>query len=231
MHYLDISVIIPAYNEEQTLGSVISETTSIMNSMKMPYEIIVVDDGSTDGTREVAKSCKVVTLFNGENKGKGFALRKGFNSARGNIIVTLDSDGSHNPKEIPGLIEPLFNGTDITAGSRFLGRGRHFTTALKRLGNSLFNLTILTLTGKRVTDSQSGFRAFKREFLQHVGLESEGYEIETEITVKGLRNGFAFKEIPIGCEKRRFSSSRLRILSDGIGILKMILKSAFSSLA
>jgi glycosyltransferase involved in cell wall biosynthesis len=220
-----ISVVIPAYNEEKTIGNVISETISVMESLKLPYEIIVVDDGSTDDTGQIAGRYKATVLSNGKNQGKGYALRKGFQHAQGNIIVTIDSDGAHRPKEIPDLVHPLLNGFDIVSGSRFLGRGRDSTSRLNLLGNFLFNITIMILTRKLVTDSQTGFRAFKKEFLQKISLESCSYEIEAEMTVKGLKNGFVFKEIPISCKKRKYNISKLKILSDGTKILRAILKS------
>jgi len=221
-----VSVVIPAYNEEKTIGNVIEETIQIMDSLGLPYEIIVVDDGSTDRTKEEASRYKATVLSNGRNRGKGYALRKGFQHAQGDIIVTIDADGSHKPKEIPDLINPLFNGADIVAGSRFLGDGRNHTSKLHILGNHLINMTIMVLTRKIITDSQTGLRAFKKEFLQKISLESYGYEIETEITVKSLKNGFKLKEVPVSCEKRRYSISKLRILSDGFKILKTILKSS-----
>jgi len=221
-----VSVVIPAYNEEKTIGNVIEETIQIMDSLGLPYEIIVVDDGSTDRTREVASRYKATVLSNGRNRGKGYALRKGFQHAQGDIIVTIDADGSHKPKEIPDLINPLFNGADIVAGSRFLGDGRNHTSKLHMLGNYLINMTIMVLTRKIITDSQTGLRAFKKDFLQKISLDSYGYEIETEITVKSLKNGFKLKEVPVSCERRRYSISKLRILSDGFKILKTILKSS-----
>jgi glycosyltransferase involved in cell wall biosynthesis len=221
-----ISVVIPAYNEEKTIGNVISETISVMESLKLPYEIIVVNDGSTDTTGQIAARYKAIVLSNGKNRGKGYALRKGFQYAKGDIIVSIDSDGAHKPKEIPDLVNPLLNGFDIVAGSRFLGRRRDSISRLNLLGNFLFNITIMILTRKRVTDSQTGFRAFKKEFLQKISLESCSYEIEAEITVKGLRNGFVFKEIPISCNKRKYNISKLKILSDGTKILRAILKSS-----
>jgi glycosyltransferase involved in cell wall biosynthesis len=221
-----VSVVIPAYNEEKTIGNVIEETIQVMDSLGLPYEIIVVDDGSIDRTKEIACRYKATVLSNGKNQGKGYALRRGFQHARGDIIITIDADGSHRPKEIPDLLNPLFNGADIVAGSRFLGNGKNHTSKLHVFGNHLINATIMVLTRRLITDSQTGLRAFKKEFLQKVSLESKGYEIETEMTVKSLKNGFKLKEIPIGCKRRKYNISRLKILSDGFRILKTILKSS-----
>jgi len=221
--------VIPAYNEEKTIGEVLSKTISVMESLGRPYEIIVVDDGSTDRTLEVASTYKVTVLSNGRNKGKGYALRKGFQHARGDVIVTIDSDGAHDPKDIPEMLKLIFNGADVVSGSRFLGASKDFTSSLNRLGNFLINSIIMVLTGKRITDSQTGFRAIKKEILEKLCLESIGYEIETELTVKTLKNGFIFQEKPIACKKRRYYNSKLRVLYDGIKILKTILKSNFNS--
>jgi glycosyltransferase involved in cell wall biosynthesis len=225
-----VSVIIPAYNEEYTIGDIIEETTAILDGMNTPYELIVVDDGSTDKTREMALRHKATVLYHDCNRGKGYAVRKALQTAQGQIIVTIDADGSHRPKEIPDLIRPLHNGTDIVAGSRFLGYSKEFTSKTNKIGNRILNTTIYLLTRRHVTDSQTGFRAFKREFLNHVTLESNGYEIEAEITVKGLKNGFKFKEIPIACEKREYNYSKVRTFSDGFKILKTIIKSNFAEI-
>lgn len=219
-----VTVVIPAYNEEETIGHVIEETTSIMDTMQVPYEIIVVDDGSTDKTGQIASTYKATVLRNEKNRGKGYAMRKAFQHAQGDIIVTIDADGAHSPKEIPDIVTPLFNGTDIAAGSRFLGTGSNSTSRLNRMGNRIFNMTITALTRKRVTDSQTGFRAVKKEVLQKLHLNSSGYEIESEITVKGLKNGFIFEEKPITCKGREYNVSKLRLLSDGTKIFKTILK-------
>jgi glycosyltransferase involved in cell wall biosynthesis len=225
-----VTVIIPACNEAKTIDNVLSETAAIMNGLELPYEIIVVDDGSTDKTGRIASTHKVTVLSNEKNCGKGYSLRRALQHANGDIIVTIDSDGEHSPKEIPDLIEPLFNGTDIVAGSRFLGSNMEVTARINKIGNMLFNIVIMTLTRKRVTDSQTGFRALKREVIDKLNLESDGYEIETEITVKSLKNGFVFKETPISVERRKYSISRIRLLSDGTKILRTILKANFSKL-
>jgi glycosyltransferase involved in cell wall biosynthesis len=225
-----ISIVIPAFNEEKTIGNVIEETATVMDSLNMPYEIIVVDDGSTDNTRRVAAAYKATVLSNEKNRGKGYAERKGFQHAQGDIIVTIDGDGAHKPKEISSLITPLLNGTDVAAGSRFLGRGKYRTSKLNFLGNLMFNMSIMLMTGRYVTDSQTGFRAIKKEVLKKLNLESEGYDIETEITVKSLRNGFTFQEQPITVNRREYDTSKLRILSDGAKILKTIIKANLSKI-
>nr|MDO8046139.1 glycosyltransferase family 2 protein [Candidatus Baldrarchaeota archaeon] len=229
MKHSVISVVIPAYNEEKTIGEVLSKTISVMESVGRPYEIIVVDDGSTDRTLEIASTYKVTVLSNGRNKGKGYALRKGFQHAKGDVIVTIDSDGAHDPKDIPEMLKPIFNGADVVSGSRFLGASKDFTSSLNRLGNFLINFIIMVLTRKRITDSQTGFRAIKKEILEKLCLESIGYEIETELTIKTLKNGFIIQEKPIACKKRRYHNSKLRVLYDGIKILKTILKFNFNS--
>jgi len=222
-----VTVIIPAYNEEETIGDVLDQTIFIMDSLHMPYEIIVVDDGSTDKTGEVASNYKVNVLSNEKNYGKGYSFRKALKYSHGEIIVTIDSDGEHKPKEIPDLLYPILQGFDLVAGSRFLGHNDNVTPKLNKIGNIFFNMAIIALTGKTVTDSQTGFRAAKADVLRKMNLRSNGYEIETEITVKGLINGFSYRELPISCERRRYNASKIRLLPAGTSILKTILLSSF----
>ena len=227
LHSSTVSIIIPAYNEEKNVDKVISETIAVMKLLNLPYEIILVDDGSTDKTGSIASFFNIKVLINQKNCGKGYSLKKALRHAHGDIIVTIDSDGEHKPKEIVTLLEAVSNGTDVAAGSRFLNDQSAVTTKLNQIGNHFFNLAIMSLTGKRVTDSQTGFRAIKREVLEKLNLQSDGYEIETEITVKSLRSGFVFKELPITVERRRFGASKLKLLVDGKRILRTILTTSF----
>ena len=229
LHRPKVSIIIPAFNEEKNVANVISGTITVMDQLNLPYEIIFVDDGSTDKTGLIASFFKVKVLVNKKNRGKGYSLKRALQHASGDVIVTIDSDGEHKPKEIAPLLGAVLNGIDVAAGSRFLSNQTGVTTKLNQIGNHVFNLTIMSLTGKRVTDSQTGFRAIKREVLEKINLQSDGYEIETEITVKSLKNGFTFRELPITVERRKFGISKLKIIEDGKRIMETILTTSFSS--
>jgi len=230
MNTLALSVIIPAYNEEKTIEETLVRTKATMEALQFPYEIIVVDDGSTDKTGSLVAKHKVTLVNNGRNQGKGHALRMGFEKATGDIFITMDADGSHRPEEIKKLIVPLLDGADIVMGSRFIGkREKDAVKRLHILGNHLFNLVIFILTKKRITDSQTGFRAFIKKICTELKITSKGYEVETELTVKALKNGYSVQEEQITCEKRRDGCSHLNPLRDGFKILKTIIKSALTS--
>jgi len=225
-----VSVVIPAYNEEENIGKILLRTNATLETIGVPYEIIVVDDGSIDETRFMAMKYKATVLSNGTNRGKGYALKKGIQNANGDILVTMDADGSHRPEEIPRLLVPLLNGADAVFGSRFMGqRGQDSTKKLHVLGNKLFNLLIAFLTGKRVTDSQTGFRAYKKKIVEEIEITSDGYEVETELTVKSLKNGYIIHEEPITFERRRDGSSHLSPLFDGIKIFKVIVRASINA--
>lgn len=225
-----VSIIMPALNEERSIGKLVLEIVSLMTSHRLIFEVIVVDDGSTDKTVSVARRCGAVVLSSGRNRGKGYCLRQGLTRARGDVIVTMDSDGEHRPTDITKLLRYAFRGIDVVAGSRFLNGTKNFTSRIHYFGNQLFNLSIMVLTGKKITDSQTGFRVLKRKVLDSLSLQSDGYEIETEITVKSLRNGFTFKEVPIYIKRREYGISRIRMLSDGKKILTTIVTSSLAEI-
>ncbi|MEM2439798.1 MAG: glycosyltransferase family 2 protein [Candidatus Bathyarchaeia archaeon] len=219
-----VSVIIPVYNEELTVGDVIERVKTTLEVMRIPYEILVVDDCSTDNSLKVSKNKDVKVYRLKQHMGKGYALRLGFKEARGEIIVTLDSDGSHNPEELPKLLNPVLNGkVDLVIGSRFLGEANIFHNKLNRTGVRFFNLLIRVLTGKAATDSQSGYRAIKSRVLRELSLRSKGYEIESEMLIKILKRGFKVGEVPIRFEQRTYGKSKLDPFIDGLKIFKAIL--------
>ncbi|MEM3875342.1 MAG: glycosyltransferase family 2 protein [Candidatus Bathyarchaeia archaeon] len=219
-----ISVIIPVYNEELTVGNVIERVRKTVEMMDVPYEILVVDDCSTDNSPEVSKNKNVKVYQLKQHVGKGYALRLGFREAKGEIIVTLDSDGSHNPEELPRLLDPILNDeADLVIGSRFLNKANIFHNKLNKIGVRLFNSFIKMLTGKATTDSQSGYRVIRSAVLRGLNLRSEGYEIESEILMKVLKNGHRVKDVPIEFEQRTHGKSKLDPFKDGLKILKSIL--------
>jgi glycosyltransferase involved in cell wall biosynthesis len=226
--YPFVSIIMPALNEEKTVGKLILEASHLLASHRLPFEVIVVDDGSSDGTYDEALRCGAVVLRNDRKRGKGYCLRRGLKKARGEIIVTMDSDGEHLPIDIIRLLRSVFDGADVVSGSRFLNGSTNLTSRIHFVGNQIFNLVILVLTGKRITDSQTGFRVLKRRVIDSLRLKSDGFEIESEITVKSLMNGFNFKEVPISTKRREYGLSRIRMFSDGRKILKAILTSVYA---
>ncbi|NJE25308.1 glycosyltransferase family 2 protein [Thermococcus sp. MV5] len=184
-----ISVIIPAYNEAKRIGSVLSKIPDFID------EIIVVDDGSKDNTSEVAENwgAKVIRLK--QNQGKGAAMKAGINEASGDIIVFMDADGQHNPKEIEKLIIPIINDeADFVIGSRLI-KTQGKRPLIRRLSNFLSTFLIKLKLGIEVKDTQSGFRAIKREFLPEI--ESKRYEVETELLIKAVKKGARVKETPV----------------------------------
>jgi glycosyltransferase involved in cell wall biosynthesis len=222
-----ISVIIPVFNEESTIGDVITRTKNTMGKLGVPYEVIVVDDGSVDRSLEVSKAREAKVLRE-NHQGKGHAVRSGFKLAKGNIIVTLDSDGSHTPEEIPLILQCMMEGkVDFVVGSRFFNAEANKTKipSLNRLGNRIFNSLIFLLTGMKISDSQSGFRAIRSVIIEKMELNSKGYEVESEMLLKALKMGARVTEVPISFEQRTVGKSRLDPIKDGIRILNSIITS------
>ena len=222
-----VSIVIPAYNEADNLGGVLAELHALFEHVRMDHEIIVVDDGSTDKTGEVASRNGVKVLSNMTNQGKGRSLRRGFECAKGEIIVMMDADGSHDPKDIERLILPVLNGADVAVGSRFnTSEGRKTTSSVKIFGNNMINLAIRLITGTAITDSQCGFRAYKSKVLKKTVLNSKGFRIETELTLKPILNGYSLQEIPIFVRNRRNGLSHVNPITDGFRIMTQIIRSA-----
>jgi glycosyltransferase involved in cell wall biosynthesis len=221
-----LSVVVPAYNEEHTVGDVVDRLKAALRQVGIASEIIVVDDHSRDETVEVSLSRNVRVYSLKQHMGKGYALRAGFNKAKGDIIVTIDSDGSNRPEELPLLLKPVLeNQADLVIGSRFSGKkptsGKRFNAA----GVRLFNLFIRVLTGASVSDSQSGYRAMKRKVLEGLRLKSGTYEIESEMLVKIARRRFRIQEVPVSFEQRTFGVTTLDPIFDGFKIMMSIFTS------
>jgi glycosyltransferase involved in cell wall biosynthesis len=222
-----VSVIIPVFNEERTVGDVITRTKNTLEKLKLPYEVIVVDDGSVDRSLEISQA-KEANVLRETHQGKGHAIRSGFKWAKGNIIVTLDSDGSHKPEEIPLILQCVMEDkVDFAIGSRFFNTeaNKAKIPRLNRLGNRIFNSLIGLLTGVKISDSQSGFRAIRSAIIKKMELNSRGYEVESEMLIKALKMGVRVAEVPITFEQRTVGKSRLDPIKDGIRILNSIITS------
>jgi glycosyltransferase involved in cell wall biosynthesis len=215
-----LSVIIPVYNEELTIGNIIDRVKAAMKQTGLKNEIIVVDDCSYDKSLEIAKkhNGQIYTLK--RHLGKGYALRAGFAKAKGDLIVTIDSDGSHRPEELPRVLAPILQDrADLVIGSRYLNQKNVAARKLNAFGVKLFNSFIELLTGVAITDSQSGYRAMKREVMKSQQLKSGGYEIESEMLVKTAKKGFRITEVPISFEQRTYGRSGVDPIVDGFKIL------------
>jgi len=222
-----LSIIIPVYNEELTIGNIIDRTKKVMQQTGLANEIIVVDDHSYDNSLEKAKhhGAKIYSLT--QHSGKGYALRAGFAQAKGDVIVTIDSDGSHEPEELPEVLAPVVEGkADLVIGSRYLNHKSVAARKLNAFGVKLFNGFIELLTGVDITDSQSGYRAMTREVLKSQKPKSGGYEIESEMLMRTAKNGFRVTEVPISFEQRTYGRSGVDPMIDGFKILLSII-SAF----
>ena len=218
-----ISVIIPVFNEELTLGNVIERVKAVLRKIGFKYEIIVVDDFSTDRSLELANRQGVKVYSLKKHMGKGYALRAGFAKSKGDIITTIDSDGSHRPEELPSLLTPILQDkADLVIGSRYLSQKPAAAKKLNAIGVRLFNLLIEVFTGAEVSDSQSGYRVMKSEVIRIMSLKSGEYEIESEMLVKTARQGFRVREVPISFEQRTYGTSRLDPMVDGFKILLSI---------
>ena len=222
-----VSVVIPVFNEESTIGDIITRTRNTLEKMNQPYELLVIDDGSVDKSLEISKD-KGAEVFKETHQGKGRAIRYGFRRAKGNIIVTLDSDGSHQPEEIPLVLKSIIEGkADLSIGSRFFNNEANHAKIprINRVGNKMFNGLIRFLTGSRISDSQSGFKAIRASILERMDLSSKGYEVESELLIKAFKLGARVTEIPISFEQRTVGKSKLDPYKDGARILYSIITS------
>ncbi len=225
-----VSVIVPMFNEEPTVGDVIERVKAVLQKAKLQHEVIVVDDYSRDASLQVALSKHVKVYRLKQHMGKGYALRAGFAKAKGGIIATIDSDGSHRPEELPLLLKPILRGqADLVIGSRF-STPTSATSRRNQAGNRLFNTLIHILTRNSISDSQSGYRVMTAEVLRSMkNLKSGEYQIESEMLVKTARKGFRICEVPISFEQRTYGSSQIDPIIDGFKILLSIVSAYLRS--
>ena len=189
-----ITALLPAYNEEVSIGSVVLRTRQFAD------RVIVVDDGSSDRTAEVAALAGAEVIRHPENRGKGAALKTGFESLNGDsVIVTIDTDGQHDPADIPRLVQPILRGeADMVNGSRYLNGDKKDTPFYRRVGQMVLDTATNFDAGLSVTDSQSGFRAFSGRAKDVFRFHQNGLAIESEMLADAAAAGLRIKEVEIG---------------------------------
>jgi glycosyltransferase involved in cell wall biosynthesis len=222
--YPFISVVIPTLNEAQNLRHVLPLIPSIVS------EIILVDGHSTDNTLTVVEQLlptirPTIHIIKQIKKGKGDALRTGFAACKGDIIVTLDADGSTDPREIPMFVEALIRGNDFAKGSRcILGGGSHDFTLLRRLGNYALRKLVNTLFWTRFTDLCYGYNAFWKHCLDYIDVDCDGFEVETLIHLRVHKAHLQIVEVPSIEYRRIYGKSNLNAFRDGWRVLSTILR-------
>lgn len=212
-----ISIIIPAYNEAQTIGDVIST----IKTLYPDFEIIVVSDGSTDDTAAVAKDADALVYSHPYNIGNGAAVKSGIRFASGKILVFMDGDGQHDPEDIQKMLQ-YFPDYDMVVGARQNDQGASWS---RHFGNKIFNLLASYVAKFPIQDLTSGFRAVKSDIARNLlYLLPNTYSYPTTLTLGALRNGRSLKYIPIDIQIRKTGRSEIRIIRDGIRFFMIITK-------
>jgi glycosyltransferase involved in cell wall biosynthesis len=226
---MKLSVVIPAYNEIQT----IREIVKLVSDVPVDKEILIVDDGSTDGTREILKEMDgkngVRVFLQPVNQGKGAAVSLGFRYATGDVVVVQDADLEYDPKEYVKLLSPIEDGhADVVYGSRFLGGGpRRVLYFWHTVGNRFLTLASNMFTNLNLTDMETCYKMFRREVVQSMTIESPRFGIEPEITAKVARRGYRIYEVPISYYGRTYEEGKKIGWKDAFSALWTIVKHAF----
>jgi len=220
-----ISIILPAFNEEKTIYDVIQK---IPQDITNNLSIIVIDDGSTDNTSKEAQRTGVQVFRHHRNLGVGVAMKTGVKASLENgadIIVKMDADGQHDPTEISRLLKPILEGeADLVVGARSKEVFQRMSFS-KRFGNFFLSWLTRLMTGCKIYDAQSGFRAMTRRLAESISFDSK-YTYTQEMIIKAARKGFCIKEVPINCNKRAFGNSKVAsdIFVYGINVLPIFLR-------
>ena len=222
---MKISIVIPVYNEKAT----IAEITARVQAVDLEKEIIIVDDGSTDGTFEQLKEIEgkfdnVNVLVHEKNLGKGAALRTGFAAASGEIIIIQDADLEYDPQEYDKLLIPILDGrADVVYGSRFLGGPHRVLFFWHYLGNKFLTLLCDAFSNLNLTDMETCYKVFKKDVLDEINLKSNRFGFEPEFTMKIAKKGFRVYEVPISYSGRTYEEGKKIRWPDGLAAIFTIL--------
>jgi len=227
MNSIKFSIIIPVYNEQDTIAKIIQKVKGI------PYpgqkEIIVINDGSTDNTLPILQKIPEITLLtNKENRGKGYSIRRGFKNATGDIILIQDADLEYEPRDYLKLLAKFKDkNTDVVYGSRFLKKNHRPRYLIFYYGNILLSLLTRLLYQKNITDMETCYKAFKRSVLFQVTLKADRFDFEPEITCKLLKRGFNIIEVPISYKSRSYKEGKKINFIDGLKAIYALFRYRF----
>lgn len=225
---LKLSVIIPAYNEKNTIAEIIQR----VRAMEYHDEIIVVDDGSTDGTREILQQIPsngdLTVLYHERNRGKGAAVRTAIERAQGDIVLIQDADLEYDPREYPDLLQPILEGrAKVVYGSRFLGGPRKTMFFSHMVGNKLLTFVTNILFDTILSDMETGYKVFQADVIKHMPLKARRFEFEPEITARVLRQGIRIYEVPISYNGREYWEGKKITWRDGFIAIWTLLRYRF----
>jgi len=220
-----LSVVIPVYNEEKTIQTVLARVAAL----PVPKEIIVVDDASTDGTRELLVQYEAANdihvIFKPQNEGKGAALRTGFRRVSGDVVVVQDADLEYDPRDILPVVRPIVCGqADVIFGSRYAGESSQDASPLHRFGNRLLTSASNWLTGLELTDMETCYKAFRRDVLRAFEIQQNRFGFEPEVTAKIARRGYRIGEVPIRYSPRSYADGKKIGLGDLVSTLWCIVR-------
>jgi len=228
---MKISVIIPAYNEVNTIHNVVRK----VQSAPFAKEIVIVDDASKDGTtahlQEMARLDGIQVMFHKVNQGKGAAIRTGIQAASGDVIIIQDADLEYDPKDYPALLEPILdNRADVVLGTRFAGGGAHRVLFFWHyVGNRFLTLLCNMVSNLNLTDMECGYKVFRASSIRDITLLSNRFGFEPEITLKVARKGLRVYEVPVSYSGRSYAEGKKITWKDGFAAIYTILRFGFLS--
>jgi len=225
---MKLSVIIPVYNEVKNIAEIIKR----VQATKLANEIIIVDDGSSDGTRDLLQKInrkkKVRVILHEKNQGKGAAVVSGMHAAKGDVLLIQDADLEYDPRDYPILLKPIEEGlADVVYGSRFLGAAHRVTMFWHQVANNMLTLMTNILYDSILTDMETGYKVFRRKVIEGMTIKAKSFNFEPEFTAKILKRKYRIFEVPITFNPRDYSDGKKIKLHDAFEAVWTLIKYRF----